>query len=93
MRRTFPALPVEPTEPVPFFRSIEGQHAPRANPAPFLFLSLHFLISFYYKTYHMLEVMLLISGGFLWHRLRENLYRRLFDPPGKSLYAKGAVKK
>ncbi len=24
---------------------------------------------------------------------RENLYRRLFDPPGKSLYAKGAVKK
>ena len=41
----------------------------------------------------MLEVMILISGGFLWHRLRENLYRRLFDPPGKSLYAKGAVKK
>ena len=31
----------------------------------------------------MLEVMILISGGFLWHRLRENLYRRLFDPPGK----------
>ena len=27
----------------------------------------------------MLEVMILISGGFLWHRLRENLYRRLFD--------------
>ena len=41
----------------------------------------------------MLEVMILISGGFLWHRLRQNLYRRLFDPPGKSLYAKGAVKK
>ena len=43
--------------------------------------------------YHMLEVMILISGVFLWHRLRENLYRRLFDPLGKSLYAKGAVKK
>ena len=31
----------------------------------------------------MLEVMILISGVFLWHRLRENLYRRLFDPPWK----------
>jgi hypothetical protein len=95
MRRTFPDLPVEPTEPAPLFRSIEGQHAPRANPEPclFLFSSLHFLISFYYKTYHMLEEMILISEGFLWHRLRENFSRRLFDPPGKSLYAKGAVKK
>ena len=34
MRRTFPALPVEPTEPASLFRSIEGQHAPRANPEP-----------------------------------------------------------
>ena len=44
LRRTFPALPVEPTEPAPLFRSIEGQHAPRANPepCPFLFLPLHF---------------------------------------------------
>ena len=95
MRRTFLALPVEPTEPAPLFRSIEGQHAPRANPEPCpFFISIFiFLISFYYKTYHMLEVMILISGGFLWHGLRENLYRRLFDTPGKSLYAKGAVKK
>ena len=95
MRRTFPDLPVEPTEPAPLFRKQSKGSTPQGltlNPA-FLFSSLHFLVFFYYKTYHMLEVMILISGGFLWHRLRENLYRRLFDPPGKSLYAKGAVKK
>lgn len=60
MRRTTPALPVESTEPAPLLsQTIEGQHAPRANPEP-----CPFLISFYYKTYHMLEVMILISGGF-----------------------------
>ena len=50
MRRTFPALPVEPTEPAPpLSQTIEGQHAPRANPEPrtlnpepFLFPPLHF---------------------------------------------------
>ena len=94
MRRTIPALPVEPTEPAPLFRKQSKGSTPQGltlDTAFFIFL--HFLIAFQYKTYHMLEVMILISEGFLWHRLRENLYRRLFDPPGKSLYAKGAVKK
>ena len=43
MRRTFPALPVEPTEPAPLFRSIEGQHAPRANPEPCPFYFLFYI--------------------------------------------------
>ena len=48
MRRTFPALPVEPTEPAPLFRKQSKGSTPQGltlNPAPFLFPSLHFLIS------------------------------------------------
>ena len=38
MRRTTPALPVESTEPAPpLSQTIEGQHAPRANPELCLF--------------------------------------------------------
>ena len=49
MRRTFPALPVEPTEPAPLFRKQSKGSMPQGltlNPAPFLFSPLHFLISF-----------------------------------------------
>ena len=45
MRRTFPALPVEPTEPAPLFRKQSKDSTPQGltlNPAPFLFPSLHF---------------------------------------------------
>ena len=40
MRRTFPALPVEPTEPVPLFRKQSKGSTPQGltlNPAFFIF--------------------------------------------------------
>ena len=46
MRRTFPALPVEPTEPAPLFRKQSKGSTPQGltlNPAPFLF----FLFTFF----------------------------------------------
>ena len=49
MRRTFPALPVEPTEPASLFRKQSKGSTPQGltlNPAPFYFLFYIFLISF-----------------------------------------------
>ena len=45
MRRTFPALPVEPTEPVPLFRKQSKGSTPQGltlNPALFVFFFIFF---------------------------------------------------
>ena len=49
MRRTFPALPVEPTEPAPLFRKQSKGSTPQGltlNPAPF-FISLFTFFNFF----------------------------------------------
>ena len=47
MRRTFPALPVEPTEPAPLFRKQSKGSTPQGLTLPLFYFPLYiFLISF-----------------------------------------------